>query len=871
MTEAELQQWLYGQGVRDELHHIAQSLTALEIDNLNSNEVLSGNPAPDWDRLLLAGTILARSSQRLHREAALRIATAAVTLDASPPVRDAASVLFEKLANHRSATLAVERGKVAPDLDARLGIGLRIEKQRHRLENSIILQASGERLDVNNFQRDFWAGAATENSWLSASAPTASGKTFLVLEWLIDRLQTTGDRVAVYLAPTRALVSEIEAALLAHVAATKQEIEVTSLPSTEKYVAAATGDGKCIFVFTQERLHLLANLLSDKFNVDVLIVDEAHKIGDNQRGVILQDAIERTSRSSPELRVLFISPATQNPGELLDDAPIDATRVAVDSDTATVLQNIIVARQVPRKPKEWELRLREGEDYLPLGTLKLSSKPDGLRKRLAFIAAAAGESGGTLVYSNGAAEAEEVALLISQLMPQVAQVDDELAALADLARKCVHKNYALAPLVERGVAFHYGNIPSLIRMEIERLFRSGKLKFLICTSTLIEGVNLSCRTIVVRGPTKGSGNPMEAHDFWNLAGRAGRWGNEFQGNIICIDADNTVAWPNGVPKRTRYRIRRETDRALAESDSLIQYISDRHSVDAVDLSQASKFEQVSAYLLTTFTRLGSVASAPFAKRHPAAEISRMDAVLSAVLAGIEIPQETAIRNPGVSILGMQRLLSYFESLGGNPEDLVPAPPESDDAYERFAGMMDRINMHLLPVFLPHGLIPLHALIVLQWLRGFSLPTIIRKRMEYHVRHGHKFDQSTLIRNTLDLIENTARFRAPKYFSAYVDVLNQFLISIDRPDLIDEDLDIGVALELGVSSITLRSLMELGISRMGAVAIYEKIARDDLNQDGCLAWVREHQNELDGIGLPVIIVREISEKILPKIETENPGE
>ena len=28
------------------------------------------------------------------------------------------------------------------------------------------------------------------------------------------------------------------------------------------------------------------------------------------------------------------------------------------------------------------------------------------------------------------------------------------------------------------------------------------------------------------------GHPMEPHDFWNLAGRAGRWGDEFQGNII---------------------------------------------------------------------------------------------------------------------------------------------------------------------------------------------------------------------------------------------------------------------------------------------------------------------------------------------------
>jgi superfamily II helicase len=148
-----------------------------------------------------------------------------------------------------------------------------------------------------------------------------------------------------------------------------------------------------------------------------------------------------------------------------------------------------------------------------------------------------------LVYANGAAESEDVADLISQLQPPPGDPDIELAALADLAREGVHPRYRLAPLVERGVAFHDGNMPSLIRLEVERLFRAGKIRFLVCTSTLIEGVNLSCRTIVLRGPRKGMGHPMEAHDFWNLAGRAGRWGDEFQGNIICIDPEDRAKGP----------------------------------------------------------------------------------------------------------------------------------------------------------------------------------------------------------------------------------------------------------------------------------------------------------------------------------------
>ena len=57
-------------------------------------------------------------------------------------------------------------------------------------------------------------------------------------------------------------------------------------------------------------------------------------------------------------------------------------------------------------------------------------------------------------------------------------------------------------------------------------------------------------------------------------------------------------------------------------------------------------------------------------------------------------------------------------------------------------------------------------------------------------------------------------------------------------------------------------MELGLSRMSAVALYEKIARDDLTKEGCIAWVLERSSQLEGMDIPVLILREIREKLLP---------
>lgn len=859
MSLAALQSWLLEDGMREDLDAITLLTVRNELDNLVLDPAVRSASVIDWPRLLLAGSILARSDKRGDQDAALRIATAAISLTEEPAYKDAGAVLLGKLSNFRAIALAVERDLVAPGLEGRLGVALRLEAQRREMDRSILVQSNGAWLQVNDFQQRFWANA-TGDRWLSASAPTASGKTFLVLQWLIDQVVTGETRVAVYLAPTRALVSEIETSLTELLGNTEL-VALSSLPLPSKYKAARAGGAPLILVFTQERLHLLANTLNDSFSIDLLIVDEAHKIGDNQRGVILQDAVERATRANPKLKAVFISPATQNPEELLTDAPNGVDTIAVDSDSSTVLQNLIVTTQMPRNAKLWSLTLRQQESTFLIGTLQLASTPDGVKKRLAFIGAAIGERGGTLVYTNGASEAEDVADLISQLLPKLTGIDPELLELSELARKGVHQEFRLAPLVELGVAFHYGNMPSLLRSEIERLFRSGKIRFLICTSTLIEGVNLSCRTIVVRGPRKGKGHPMEAHDFWNLAGRAGRWGDEFQGNIICIDPEDKKAWPNGVPSRARYPIKRESDAVLDHGDAMADYLVRRGQSDLSSIEDTDTFEQVGAYLLTTYMRLGSISAASLAKRHSAASIEKLDQALSVLVAQIEIKIDLAVRHPGVSALGLQRLLEAFRSYAGDVENLLPAEVASNDSYDRFVTIMARINQHLFLAFAPEKRIRIYALVIVKWLKGYSLARIIRDSIEWHQNARKPFKLPELIRGTMELVEQIARFKAPKYLSAYMDVLHLHLREIGREDLIEDSLDIGTQLEFGVSSTTLLSLMELGLSRMSAVALYEKISRDDLNREECVIWINERLSHLQTMDIPAIIIREIRERLL----------
>lgn len=865
MTEDELIEWLLTEGVASDLALLSKANALQELENVEPVEaVAKALDEVDWNRLLLAGSILARSEARPPREAALLIATSSMTLAQRGPTRDAAALLFEQLSNKLAVGLAQRRGEVGVDIDARLGVGARLELTRNRLMNSVVLEADGALLEVNAFQRSFWTGSQDEGGWISASAPTACGKTYLVLQWLLDQVRAKRARMVVYLAPTRALVSETETNLrdlLARAGLGTDPIRVSSLPLTDEYLAMRNGGPPLVAIFTQERLHLFANALSDKMEIDLLIVDEAHKIGDTKRGVILQDAIERVTRASPRVRAVFISPATQNPHTLLDDAPISVPRRVVDSDAPTVLQNVLFAQQVKRQTTKYELAIRRGDELENVGILSLTDRPVGLRKRIAFIAEAlTGDRSGTLIYANGPDEAEKIAFLLNQGAVRGA-IDPELAALADLSRKGVHPGYLLAPLVERGVAFHYGNMPSLLRLEIERLFKSGKIRFLVCTSTLIEGVNLSCRMIVLRGPRKGSGKHMLAHDFWNLAGRAGRWGDEFQGKIVCIDPHDEEAWPHGVPKRARYEIKRETDLVMEGPEELLGFLNERAGMSMEDVGRGSNLEQVSSYLISTFLRAGSVADAAFAKRHDPSFVAELDKALAELCKANRLPPTLIARHPGVSAIAMQSLLEFFGRHPGEPEDLVPAATEDDEAVASMMFVMQTINDHLYPAFKPDELIYGHAVTVQRWLRGWSLARMIKVRIENLRRSGKAVNIPKVCRQTMEMVEQTARFAAPKYIAAYVDVLRVHLDGIGRADLLRDRFDIGLALEFGISTQTLLSLMELGLSRMSAVALYEVIAMDNLDQDACRNWMLTNGDALESAGVPLIIVRELRERLL----------
>lgn len=102
-----------------------------------------------------------------------------------------------------------------------------------------------------------------------------------------------------------------------------------------------------------------------------------------------------------------------------------------------------------------------------------------------------------------------------------------------IIREYIHPDYYLAEIIKKGVAYHFGNMPQLIRNIVENLYQEGNIRFVFCTSTLLEGVNMPTQNLFILNNKK-STKTLKPIDFWNLAGRAGRLSKELQGNVFCV-------------------------------------------------------------------------------------------------------------------------------------------------------------------------------------------------------------------------------------------------------------------------------------------------------------------------------------------------
>lgn len=148
------------------------------------------------------------------------------------------------------------------------------------------------KLTLTNFQAKIFR-SILNNENVSVSGPTSAGKSHIIHNYIASRMLDSSGYSVVYLVPTKSLIAEVQKStvnLLNKLKLNLNEIDVVNSAerlNSDQYENVQ----KRVLVLTQERLQYVLTRSVD-FTIDLLVVDEAQKVKEEERGVILEDAVE---------------------------------------------------------------------------------------------------------------------------------------------------------------------------------------------------------------------------------------------------------------------------------------------------------------------------------------------------------------------------------------------------------------------------------------------------------------------------------------------------------------------------------------------------------------------------------------------------
>ena len=389
---------------------------------------------------------------------------------------------------------------------------------------------------------------------LVVSLPTSAGKT-RIAELCILRCLAAGERV-VFVTPLRALSAQTETTL---------QRTFGPLGKTVSALYGSIGVSgfdedaireRDIVVATPEKLDFaLRNDSSLLDNVGLLVFDEGHMIGLNEREVRYETQIQRLLRRADahKRRIVCLS-AILPEGDQMDDfgawlrrdrpgGPIKNDWRPTRLRFGEVVWRSPFARLNLRVGEErpWVQRFIVGSvppDFVPPKRRRQRLFPDNQRELCLATAWRLVDEGQTvLIYCPVRRSVEPFADVIVDLHERSAlrsllEVDaNALNTAIALGEEWFGPNSAILKCLRLGVALHHGALPTAYRREVERLLQKGILSVTISSPTLSQGLNLSATTLILYSLHR-NGRRIEIPEFRNVTGRAGRAYVDMEGIVL---------------------------------------------------------------------------------------------------------------------------------------------------------------------------------------------------------------------------------------------------------------------------------------------------------------------------------------------------
>ena len=389
--------------------------------------------------------------------------------------------------------------------------------------------------------------------------PTSAGKTKATE--LILRSAFLAERVslAIIIAPFRALCHEIKNSLVE--AFHNEPIKVDELSDalqTDFEIAELVEHQQILVVTPEKLLYVLRHTPELAAHVGLLVFDEGHQFDSGTRGITYELLLTSLRSMIPEgTQKVLISAVISNAeavGEWLNGEPnvVEGTTLIPTFRSvgfASWLDQLGRIEYVDSRDAE------QGEFFVPrvierfnLGKKKrertdrfFPEKTDGQAIAL-YLGLKLVPNGSIAVFcgkkSTAASVCEKAVDIIERGAPLALPSDfsdaQEVARLTHLHVKNLGAGAPASKSAAQGIFSHHGNTPHGIRLAVEHAMRDDLVRFVVCTSTLAQGVNLPIRYLIVTSIYQGT-KRIKVRDFHNLIGRAGRAGMHTEGSILFAD------------------------------------------------------------------------------------------------------------------------------------------------------------------------------------------------------------------------------------------------------------------------------------------------------------------------------------------------
>lgn len=336
------------------------------------------------------------------------------------------------------------------------------------------------------------SGYLEDKSNYIISIPTASGKTVLGILPALKTVLNGGK--AVYAAPLLSIQNEKVKEFKAF---EEHGIKVGKHPSNSDLSVMVFESFDALTRFSW-------NVLRE---VDTLIIDEFHMIGEYSRGPTLESAITRAKIINPSLRIIALSATLKNIDEI--EQWLDGKTVEHDYRPVPLNKEVLDAEMFNTKNKN---------DVI----VKIVEKAiEDNSQALSFVSTRRfTESLATYVAKKiDKKTTNEQKQKFKQVADKLLEVPKKKGSLPTTT--CLK----LAEAAEKGVVFHHAGLFNEQKEIIEDEFRNGNILMITATPSLMYGVNLPSKYVVIRDHTRWTSNgpaSIPVFDYEQMSGRAGR-------------------------------------------------------------------------------------------------------------------------------------------------------------------------------------------------------------------------------------------------------------------------------------------------------------------------------------------------------------